>query len=250
MIPYGRNLNFFLQKHFGQIREINIEDKIRQMQEFSDPILQRFGSLSGLRITEIGTGWAPVLPIALSLTGARCRTFDVVRHLRKDILANVLTGIAGHLDFLSRIGGCSLESVSQRYRKLSQEGEVGDILKTIHVHYTAPVDTRFLPIEDGSEDVLVSRLVLQHIPPKNLPDVVRETYRILKPGGIAIHSINLHDEYAMAHVDQDITLVNFLKYPSWFWEHFGNNSVKYVNRSRYPYYLEVVETAGFRILGL
>lgn len=43
-------------------------------------------------------------------------------------------------------------------------------------------------------------------------------------------------------------MINFLKYPSWFWDRFGNHSIKYINRNRYPYYLELFENIGFHVV--
>lgn len=248
MTPYGKELNFITQKRWGGLRELNIEYRIKQMPEFFNPILQRFGTLSGLKITEIGTGWIPVLPVAFSLIGAQCKTFDIVRNLKRDLVINTLREMAEHLETLSEMGSFPLKKVRERYQRASEETEIERVLEAVGVHYTAPIDTRQLPIQSDSQDVVVSRLVLQHIPPRILPKVLKELYRILKYGGISIHTVNLHDEYAA--VDPKVTLVNFLRYPSWFWDNFGNNSIKYINRCRYPYYLKVFESTGFRVLSL
>lgn len=98
--------------------------------------------------------------------------------------------------------------------------------------YYAPVNSTALPLDNNSQDVIVTRPVLQHIHIRFLPDMIKETWRVLMPGGIAIHRINLHDEYAQD--DPNATAINCLKYPSWIWDNFINNRIKYVNQERYP----------------
>jgi len=258
MLPYGRRLNLFFQEHYGELHELNIEDKLKAITRiFVTPIVEKFGGLSNLQIVEIGTGWIPVLPITLTLMGAQCKTFDVVRCLERESGIKTIAGISDHLEVLSKIANFSLQRAKEKCVKAFQATEVKveraalpveEILQAIGVHYNAPFDTTQLPIKSNSQDATISRLVLQHIPPQILPDVLKELYRILKPGGISIHKVNLHDEYAQ--VDPNVTLVNFLKYPSWFWDNFGNNPIKYVNRARYPYYLGLFENIGFRVLSL
>jgi SAM-dependent methyltransferase len=248
IIPYGKELNFIAQKRLGGLRKLNVHGIIKQMPEFFNPLTQRFGTLSGLKITEIGTGWNPVLPIALSLAGAECMTFDVSRNLRKDLLISSFTKMADHLKALSEMSACPLEKIKERYDTAFQQTEFDRLLEVVGLHYSAPIDTRRLPIETNSQDAVVSRLVLQHIEPYILPEVLKELYRIVGNNGIFIHTVNLHDEHAA--VDRKVSLVNFLKYPGWFWDNFGNTSIKYVNRSRYPYYLKLFQDTGFRVLTL
>jgi SAM-dependent methyltransferase len=240
MLPCGRTFNHFLQEHYGEIHKLKIEDRLEEIKQvFAAPIAERFGGLSNRQIVEIGTGWVPVLPITLALMGAQCRTFDVVRHLGKERTISTLAEVSKHIE---------VSGARERRRDSFEAVEVEEILEEVGAHYKAPVDTTRLPVKSNSQHATVSRLVLQHIPPQILPHVLKELYRILKPGGLSIHRVNLHDEYAQ--VDPRVTLVNFLAYPSWFWDNFGNNPIKYVNRARYPYYLDLFGDSGFRVLSL
>ena len=126
MFPYGRNFNFFLQKHYGELRELNIEDNLRGiMLRFVNPIAEKFcDGLSGLQIVEIGTGWVPVLPVTLALMGAQCKTFDVVRHLEKERVIKTIAGISDHLEALSKTADFSLQKAEEKCRKALQTAEV------------------------------------------------------------------------------------------------------------------------------
>lgn len=46
-----------------------------------------------------------------------------------------------------------------------------------------------LPYEDNFFDVVFSFQVLEHIPPEDLPQAIKEVYRVLKPGGKFIPSV-------------------------------------------------------------
>lgn len=247
LVPYGESLNFAASKRFGRHQGLHLGGRIREMRRIYSALLDRFGAVEGLEIAEIGTGWNPVLPLALSLTGGRCRTFDVRRLVKKDIVRAVLAELGNHLEALAEMSGCPVEGIRKKYGGVSPDDTLEDVLGSCGVLYSAPVDTGSLPLEDGSQDAVVSRAVLQCIPAQVLGDVIRETYRVLKPGGLSVHIVSLHDEYSEA--DPSISSVNFLKYPRWFWDAFGNNYMIHINRLRYPYYLELFKESGFEIIG-
>jgi len=249
LMPHGCALNFLLQKRFGELKEITVADKLEEIKKtFIAPVLDRKGTMTDIGVVEIGTGWVPILPIALSLLGARCKTFDIAEHLKTEVVAGTLIEMQRHLAIFAGTPGFSLRDARRKLEKALKGSNVKDIMKILGVYYLAPTDTTCLPIASNSQDVTMSRLVLSHIPLDVLPIVLRELYRITKPGGLSIHRVNLHDEYATC--DPKVTLINFLKYPGWFWDGFVNNRIKYLNRARYPYYLALFERTGFRIVYL
>ncbi|HEX28845.1 TPA: class I SAM-dependent methyltransferase [Candidatus Poribacteria bacterium] len=249
LMPYGCALNFLLQRRYGELKEISVADKLEEIvRTFVVPILRRQGTIAGVKVVEIGTGWVPILPITLSLLGARCETFDIAKHLKTEIVIRTLAEMRRHLVILTEISGFSLRDAERKLERALGRSKVEDIMETLGIYYLAPADTTDLPVASDSRDVTVSRLVLAHIPPGILPAVLKELYRITRPGGLSIHRVNLHDEYAAS--DPKATSINFLRYPGWFWDRFVNNRIKYLNRARYPYYLDLFEKTGFRIVSL
>jgi 2-polyprenyl-3-methyl-5-hydroxy-6-metoxy-1,4-benzoquinol methylase len=94
-------------------------------------------------------------------------------------------------------------------------------------------------------DIIISRAVLEHVPKDGLRAFMREFKRILKPGGLTCHIIDLSDHWE--HKDKSISRVNFLKYPDWQWRLTCLHPLNYQNRLRRIEYQQILLEAGFTI---
>jgi len=88
--------------------------------------------------------------------------------------------------------------------------------------------------------------VLEHIPEKLIPGILKEAHRIIKPGGLMCNTIGLHDHFIT--FDKTITAVNFLKYSDPIWKFYNLNKMVYLNRLRNHQYVEMITKAGFEIV--
>ena len=120
-----------------------------------------------------------------------------------------------------------------------------DRLKEMHLIYLAPCDCRGLNIPAASLDVITSRACLEHIPPDVILDIFRESYRLLKPGGVTCHMVDHSDHWQ--HNDKNIGRVNFLKYSDSLFRWTSINPLNYQNRLRHPEYIEMLQKVGFRL---
>ena len=87
--------------------------------------------------------------------------------------------------------------------------------------------------------------VLEHIPREDIRAILRETYRILAPGGIAVHTVNCMDHFAS--FDKNISVYNFLQYSDRAWSKY-NSFIHFQNRMRHREYSELFAEAGFELL--
>src|SRR5206468_11368645 len=87
--------------------------------------------------------------------------------------------------------------------------------------------------------------VLEHVSPEGIGQVMRESARILRPGGLAIHSVNCGDHYA--YFDRSITMVNYLTYSEGAW-HRWNNRMLYQNRLRPNDFVRMIERSGMKVV--
>ena len=91
-----------------------------------------------------------------------------------------------------------------------------------------------------SVDFIWSQAVLEHIPAGEFSATISELHRILAPGGICSHRIDLKDHLSGA--------LNNLRFSQRTWESpLFRNSGFYTNRIRYGQMVEVFEKAGFEV---
>ena len=96
-------------------------------------------------------------------------------------------------------------------------------------------DAGRLGLPDQSVDVLLSITVLEHVP--DTRPLVRNSWRLLKPGGWAYHSIDLRDH---DHFDRP------LEFLTWSDEEFARRQPGN-NRMRFTDHLKVFEESGFKV---
>jgi SAM-dependent methyltransferase len=95
----------------------------------------------------------------------------------------------------------------------------------------------------GSVDIVVSRAVLEHVPPPVIAAIFREARRVLRSGGRMLHLVDQSDHWS--HRDRSINAVHFLKYPDWIFRLTCVNPQNYQNRLRHSEYRAMVASEGF-----
>ena len=107
-----------------------------------------------------------------------------------------------------------------------------------------------IPAGDQSVDLLLSKSVLEHVSAGAVPALVDETYRVLRPGGGAVHMIDLRD-HLWIDGDERVTgeWLDALRYsPRSYRLQFSHRST-YINRLREPDWRREFERAGFAVAG-
>lgn len=139
-----------------------------------------------------------------------------------------------------------LESVADQQRALVErarglivrrEGEV----RLDERIWLVPDDAAALSAEDESFDLVVSNSVLEHV--RDFPSAARECLRVLRPGGLALHYIDLRD-----HRDFDAPRA-FLRYSHSEWEsQLQGTPFDYTNRLRRASLRAGFLSAGLEVL--
>ena len=119
------------------------------------------------------------------------------------------------------------------------------MLKAGGVEYFAPADARSTSLEPDSVDLVYSNSVLEHVPVDVILGLMKEAYRVLKPGGLTLHNIGCNDHYAF--FDKSISFVNYLQFDERQWR-LWNNSLQYQNRLRASEFAELAESVGFEVI--
>lgn len=196
-------------------------------------------------VVEIGTGWVPVVPTGLWLLGAQAvHSFDLSKHLQMDLVASMAKQLMGCVPDLASRSGADIEAIYDRLDTL-RLGDPKALLDQIGFQYRAPFDFSHSEIATASVDIVYSNLVLEHVTPDALREILRESRRILKPGGVAWHNVDFTDHYS--HTHRGLSHVNFLRYGRTFWRYFGQNDILYLNRMRRADYARAFTDAGFEV---
>jgi SAM-dependent methyltransferase len=246
-LPGGLTLNTWLQTALGDLRDFEgaIEGKIQDWVLSMKYLSEAGASIKGSHMMEIGTGWFPVLPVCFVLAGAHSvATFDIVPHLTTGGMRRLLKALGNHIPLISETAQLSPKSLSERLELLSRPTSLKEQLNNGHIDYFAPADARSTGLESNSIDIVYSNSVFEHVPKETIRQLIVESYRVLKSGGVAMHNIACNDHYAF--FDKSISFVNFLQFSEKEWR-FWNNSLLYQNRLRDPELLQLLRDAGFEI---
>jgi SAM-dependent methyltransferase len=239
VVPFQHRLRQAKDRLFGYRRE---PDKDTRTIRDGLLLIEWLGGVSGMMVVEIGTGWQPMIPIVLSLAGARVYMTDLHRLMRPDTFRGALEAIRENQGEIARGLGIAVDEVAHAARDCR---DMHPRLRELRLEYLAPCDCRRLPISSGSIDIVMSRAVLEHVPPATIAGIFREACRVLRPTGRMLHEIDHSDHWS--HRDRRLNAVNFLRYPDWLFGLTCLNPQNYQNRLRHSEYVGMLEDAGFEL---
>ena len=113
------------------------------------------------------------------------------------------------------------------------------------IYYKAPYDSTKTNLPDKSIDACISTNTLEHISKSDIIAILSELQRILKDEGIISAIIDYSDHYA--HTDNNISLLNFLKFTPEKWRRYNHN-IHYQNRLRHYEFIDIFKNAGFNVI--
>jgi hypothetical protein len=249
--PGGVYINECLQRTFGGRRNFDAHIATKFERDWLVMIDHMRGlgiSPKGRRFFEIGTGWFPVFPTCFALSGAAsCVTFDLTCHLAVRGVQRMLQGMVVHLPAIAEVSQRTVSELQVEHGQLLAETTLEGFLRRARIEYHAPADASASDLAEESVDVVFSNSVLEHVSQECIVPIFRESHRVLRSTGYAIHSINCGDHYA--YWDRNITPINYLAYDAKSWR-FWNNRIQFQNRLRPQDFLEMTECAGFELISV
>ncbi len=249
-LPGSHKINFFFQKYVTKgvhLSDAYFEDRLiharKHLQSFN-----KYAKRPLEQTLELGTGWYPVVPIAMFLRGAKkINTVDISGLTDK---AKLLTTINRFLEYHS--SGQLKEYISPREDKIKvleeiilnqEERSFHQILQTLNINYLV-MDIRKIPLEEKSIDLIHSNNTFEHVYPEVLKGILKKFKQLVHPQGIQSHFIDMSDHFA--HFDHSINIYNFLRFSDQAWKRI-DNSVQPQNRWRMSEYEILYKELGINI---
>jgi len=185
-------------------------------------------------VLEYGSGWLPIIPLLFQLAGARRLILtDVERLMDEHTIARAKQVVSDNLAAVAAALGQSEAALAER------------LTKPCNFDYFVPWDSRAHP--SASADIVISRAVLEHVPPAAIRHAVGEFGRILRPGGAMCHVIDNSDHWE--HKDKTLSRVNFLRYEDGFyWKLACFNVQSFQNRLRHSDYIQLFADYGWTVV--
>lgn len=249
-LPGSHRINFLFQKYITrgvQLTEHYFEDRLIHARKHLESF-DKHATKPLEQTLELGTGWYPVVPIAMFLRGATMiHTVDISSLSDKK---KIVTAIDWFLAYEEN-GKLSayLEPVPERLERLRhikkniETHNFQKILATLHISYTV-VDVRKLAFPPQSIDLIHSNNTFEHVYPNVLKGILERFKTLVHPKGIQSHFIDMSDHFA--HFDKSINIYNFLHYSDKAWNRM-DNSVQPQNRWRLSEYQALYKTLKISI---
>lgn len=186
------------------------------------------GKTGGFTVLELGPGDTLFSAVIARAYGAgQCYLVDIGHFARSDVLP-----YRAMADWLNH-GGLVAPAIGDA-------SSLAEVLNICRARYLTEGLHSFKEIPDASVDFIWSEAVLEHIRANDFHEMMRQLRRVLKPGGICSHQVDLKDHLGGA--------LNNLRFPSRVWEsNFMAHSGFYTNRIRYQTMLDCFESVGFKV---
>jgi len=201
----------------------------------------------GDRIVELGTGWLHWEALSLRLLwDVNAVLYDVWDNRQLGALKN-------YWGQLGRLLGKDVTLTKEQLRRARSILEVvakvesfEELYKKLNLRYTVNADGSLFEFPNDSFDLVVSAGVLEHVDKDAVPAFVSEMYRILRPGGTALQSIDISDH--LAHYDSSVSKKRYLSYSDRSWRLLFENKVQYINRIQRKEWMDLFRRAGFDVM--
>jgi len=200
-------------------------------------------------ILELGTGWYPIVPLCLYLSGyERIISVDLNSWLKKEGQFAALEGIL-KLEAEGSLKNYVPEVDEDRMSKLKQLWAKKESITYDEFNATIHLEPRveniiMTKLADDSIEFICSNNTFEHIYPAPLRAILAQMQRLLKPQGSMSHFIDMSDHFA--HFDKSITVYNFLKFSKSRWK-LLDNAIQPQSRLRFSEYKQMYVELGLDI---
>lgn len=202
----------------------------------------------GDEVLEVGTGWVHWDALCVRLVeDVKCTLFDVWDNRQLDAFKNVARQFVpiisnGCFNLEDRELGRTRELLFRALRADSFDS----LYSALDFRYELQPSGSLSVLEDDHFKLVVSGGALEHVDRDAVPELARGMFRVLKPGGWAVHSIDIQDH--LSYYDPSVSRKEYLRFSERTWKAFFENKVQYINRIQRDEWKAIFSSAGFEIV--
>jgi SAM-dependent methyltransferase len=201
----------------------------------------------GSKVLEVGTGWMHWEGMIIRLFyDAQLTLFDVWDNRLWNTFKQYFDQLAKIVDTELDMSPAQRKRVHEVLSTLLAANSFDEVYSAVGATYVLDPSGTLKQFKDESFDAIVSCDVLEHVTRDILPDVIQDFYRVLRPGGYAIHQIDIADHFA--YFVPSISRKNYYKYSDATWARYFENKVQYFNRVQRPEWFDLFRKAGFEVV--
>jgi SAM-dependent methyltransferase len=219
---------------------------LEEVAELSNIMAKYRPVVDGDRVLELGTGWVHWQSIVVKLfAGVHLTMFDVVDSRLWKVFRKYLSEFKTVLPQLDLPADRSA-TAQQLVDRLLLARSFQEAYEVLGAEYIISSDGSMASLDSESYAMVTSLATLEHVRVEILPQVIAETYRLLRPGGYAMHKFDLTDHYS--YFDHSMSPKNYLRFSPVTWDRWLSSRVMYMNRVQRPEWDALFEQANFEII--
>lgn len=209
--------------------------------------VERHANLTaGSSTLEIGTGWVHWESLILTLVSdVEATLYDVVDNRLFPTFQLYATDLGRLLD---TIGLPAERTLSARAILDAVRGasSFDEVYSKLSWSYVLDECGTMKDLPETFFDFVVSSDVLEHIDRKILGTFLDRMFQLMKPGSVALHSIDLMDH--LSNFDRKAPAKFYYRFDGATWDRWFNSKVQYINRVQRPEWLSMFRRAGFELV--
>jgi SAM-dependent methyltransferase len=197
-------------------------------------------------VLEIGTGWVHWESLITSLVcDARVTMFDVVDNRLFQVFKLYVEALRPSLDTIGLPAG-RIDKAHALLEVVEGATSFQQVYSALSWDYVIDPSGTMEDLGEGTFDLIVSSDVLEHIDRAILRPFIEKMFRLLRPGALTYHSIDLIDH--LSYYDPKAPAKLYYRFDGAVWDKWVNSKVQYINRVQRPEWLSLFREAGFDVV--
>jgi cyclopropane fatty-acyl-phospholipid synthase-like methyltransferase len=210
-------------------------------------LCKRHNVKDGDRLIELGTGWVHWESLIIRLFwDVKIVLYDVWDNRQWSAFRAYCEQLERNIDDHINMSPAQSKRAHLLLKQILTASSFEEVYVLLDWEYVVEPSGTLETIPDNSFDAVYSVVVAEHIGESGLPQYVENMNRILVPGGLSMHYIDLGDH--LSYYTSDVCKKNYLRYSDTTWKLLFENNVQYFNRVQSNEWLEYFQKAGFDLV--